>query len=115
MFMKKESMLKTGIKIWSGVIAVFLMVMLLAFMLTSCGSGTTQTSSMLDTSENNLRFILVEKIGSNTNYEAIYVDTKTGVEYLVHFEKDGNGHTSSWGTVLMGADGLPLLADGYSR
>lgn len=64
-----------------------------------CGtilSGCRHEESISD------RFISIE---TDAPYE-IYVDTKTGVEYL----RRGHGFT-----VLLDADGNPLLAEGYSH
>ena len=91
-------------------IAIILAI-LMVIMLTGCSESNQQ--SMLNNSENNARFVLQEAIG--TDY--IYVDTRTGVLYFVHQNKSGtdSSYNFAWGSVLMGADGLPLLAPGYDR
>lgn len=83
-------------------ILVFLMIIVLS----GCDDNK---QSMIDNSENNGRFVLQESIGG----DSIYVDTRTGVLYFVH--KGGSNYPYMWGSVLMGADGLPLLAPGYER
>lgn len=107
---------KDVVKIWGIVVGIIAALVLMLSVLTACSGDNTNSDSMIAKSENNSRFILIEKIGDDKNYDAIYVDKKTGVEYFVHREKDtNNGHIAEWGTVLFGADGLPLLADGYTR
>lgn len=88
-----------------------LLVLFMVITLTGCDDENKQ--SMINSSENNSRFVLQEAIGS----DYIYVDTRTGVLYFVH-QNDASttsGYNFAWGSVLMGADGLPLLADGYAR
>ena len=114
--MKKQITMYAALRI----IFVMLMIMIcaagLAISLSGCDSDSSNNQQMIDPSENNNRFILLEKIGkNNTNYDVIYVDTFTGVEYFVHHEKDGNGHESAWGTVLFNADGTPMIAPGYPK
>lgn len=108
----KNSLYSRVVSFFIGVIGMLLF--LFAFTsLSSCSEDTTPT--MMDNSKNSSRFVLVETIGDSTVWDSIYVDTKTGVEYFVHCENHGNGGYTSWGTVLMGQDGLPLLAEGYER
>lgn len=91
-----------------------LLIVLILYLFSGCGD-TSNTTSMMDNSENVSRFKLVEKVGDGKVCDYIYVDTKTGVEYLVHMEDYGTYGKSHWGTVLFDADGYPLLADGYTR
>lgn len=49
--------------------------------------------------------------GGHGNFERIYIDTETGVLYVVWHDTMG----TTWGSVIMGADGLPVLGEGYER
>lgn len=104
-------------KSFRSMVIVSVILVTLIFIMSGCAKYTPP--SMIDSSENNSRFVLIERIGDDKNFDSIYVDTKTGVEYFVHHEWTGSqgstGSYSQWGSVLMGADGLPILADGYSR
>lgn len=87
------------------IISMILIAIMIIFLVGCSDDG----QSMIDNSENNARFVLQESIGG----DSIYVDTRTGVLYFVH--KGGSNYPYMWGSVLMGADGLPLLAPGYER
>lgn len=95
-------------------LVVALLLSLSVFLILS-GCSEEKRDNMIDESENHARFQILEKLGNNTDYDVIYVDTYTGVEYFVHHEDHGNYGKDSWGSVLIGADGLPVLAPGYSR
>lgn len=49
--------------------------------------------------------------GGHGTPETIYIDTEEGVLYLVWRDTMG----TTWGSVIMGSDGLPVLAEGYER
>lgn len=97
-------------------VVAIIISMILIISLSACSdsnqSQTTTNYANLD------RFTLQEKIVSSEDkrdWDAIYVDSKTGVLYFVHHDGKDNGNSVEWCTVLLGSDGLPLLADGYER
>ena len=94
------------------IIISMILIISLSACLDSNQSQTTTNYANLD------RFTLQEKIVSSEDkrdWDAIYVDSKTGVLYFVHHDGKDNGNSIEWCTVLLGSDGLPLLADGYER
>lgn len=82
-----------------GLIAAILIVLTV----TSC-----ESKSMIDKSENNNRFILIEKVGS----DCVYEDTRYGTVYFVCKSKDPS---YQWGTILFDSDGKPMQADNYVK
>lgn len=101
--------MKNMYKFWAIITVV---VVMMSILLAAC-SGDKPTN-MVNNSENISRFVILEKVGDDNNYDVIYVDTRTGVEYFVHCEYDsGHSERAMWGTALWNADGTPMIAPGY--
>ena len=96
----------------SGLVVALVFSVIITTLLTSCSDAP---DNMISDSQNHARFQVLERLGDNNDYDVIYVDTFTGVEYFVHHEDHGNYGKDSWGSVLIGPDGLPIMAPGYSR
>lgn len=97
-------------------VVAIIISMMLVISLSAC-SDNEQTHTTTNY-ENLDRFVLQEKVTGTDDlqdWDAIYVDSKTGVLYFVYHDWGPNGSTVEWCTVLLDSDGLPLLADGYER
>lgn len=92
----------------------FILCIIMVLCLCSCAEAP-EPEIITGTGENLNRFVLQEKIKNGRNTDSIYYDKYTGVLYIVHHNFNSGGHTVEWCTVLLGSDGLPLLADGYER
>lgn len=88
---------------------------LMIISLCACKVDDSKTESVTKNYENLDRFVLQEKIEDGSDWDAIYMDARTGVLYFVHHIYGPNGNSIEWCTVLLGQDGLPLLGTGYER
>lgn len=79
--------------------AILLCLVIVACVLVGCGG--TPVSEDVETGD---RFVIVVNQGTNI----VYADTETGVMYFYH-----NGYQQGGLTVMVDADGNPLIWDGF--
>lgn len=90
------------------IIAVLLVVSIISVCFLGCGAVES-----VDTNSDNIRFKVVERVivendNGSEGWATILVDTETGVLYL----RRNGSNTSSYMTVLLNADGTPMIWEG---
>ena len=92
-------------------ILLILLLLIMPVMLL-CGCGKISRSDDF-TSEKNNRFVYVKSytIDNNTEFR-ILADKETKVMYLYYYSIENNGKTYSGLTVMLNADGTPMLWEG---
>lgn len=93
----------------AAIIALLIAVVILAVALGKKGEAPVVITEDIVFEDAGPRFKWYD--GGNGHGETIYVDTETGVLYIHKFNTMG----SHWGSVIVDTDGLPMLAEGYSR